>query len=104
MRRRVRGPSLTFLEFVFVDVWVLILAAQVIPANDRDAARAKTRRSRLPLNIAVDFTPRNLATLKHAACQREGNLTATYVCADSTVLTMVWQLLKFPSARIVFLI
>src|SRR5215469_5955551 len=104
MRRRVRGPSLTFLEFAFVAVWVLIFAAQLIPIKDRDATWAKTRRSRLPLNIAVDFTPRILGTVMHAACQRESNLTATYICADTTVLTIAWQLLKFTSVKIVFLI
>lgn len=99
-----RGVSLTFLEFAFVAVCVLMLAAPLIPTNDTHATRAKTRRSRLPLNIAVDFTPRILGTVMHAAGQREGNLTATYICADTTVLTITWQLLKFTSAKILFLI
>src|SRR5579864_799498 len=51
MRRRVRGVSLTFLELDFVGAWVLICAAQLMPAKGRHAQRAKTRRRRLPLNI-----------------------------------------------------
>src|SRR5579864_2349839 len=58
-RRRVCTVSLIFRDWDldFVGVCVLICAAQLTPASGRQAQTERTRRSRLPLNIFLVFTP-----------------------------------------------